>query len=92
MKSDQYCTPDQNGEFYMFLLRASIGTPLVTRDPMTDLLKAPPLPSDPSRNYDSVIATCKKYDPQAKLDRFREFAVYYGTQVYPEFLFSYKRV
>ena len=89
-KSDQYCTPNDHGNFYIFLSRAIFGASYPTSAAMPrnsggDATRRPPLmPSKAGRPHDSIV-----YRPGG--NRYDEFIVYDKAQAYPEFLIEFKR-
>jgi len=102
-KSDEYITPDANGECNIFLCRVCLGTPFVTTQTFrntTQPIRRPPcvhghIDSCQHERTDSVIAECKRTGPQYgfyDLERYREFIVYDRSQCYPELLITFKRV
>eukprot|EP00960_Hanusia_phi_P076693 768599-Hanusia_phi.AAC.2 len=91
-KSDEYCTPDRQGLCYMFLVRAVLGTPFEALQQLKMARRPPSIPGQNNRLYDSVIGVTSKSHPGAFLQKYREFVVYDGYQVYPEFIIVFKRV
>jgi len=97
-KSDQYVPPGD--EQYMLLCRVVLGRPFVTPKLHRQLRRTPCVQGhfdgDGSKpcthaRYDSLLATTKKTDKSALLERFREFVVYERGQSYPEYLIQYTR-
>lgn len=95
-KSDQYVPND--GEYFMFLCRATLGTPFVTPRQHRNIRRPPTVdgqfdswPPSSAARCDSVVGNIKKYDSSSVLDKFREFVVYDHTQCYPEYLIEYER-
>ena len=85
-KSDQYCGPiDSAGPFYMFLCRVAMGKLHIAETATPTAREAP-------EGFDSVVAVTSQTHPNASLDLYREFIVYDGAQVYPEFLVEFLRV
>lgn len=89
-KADQYAT-DAKGVFTMLLCRVAFGTPYRTKfgehwqksgsaTPKTSKLRERLAPE----GYDSVLALFER-------GKYREFIVYDGNKVYPEFLIRYQR-
>jgi hypothetical protein len=100
-KSDEYCTPSDSGSYFMFLVRATLGTPHLALSPMNNLRRPPcregghtDLDGQPCAHprADSVLAPTKSTHPNAHLQKYREFVIYDRAQCYPEFLIEYKRV
>jgi hypothetical protein len=86
-KSDQYCTPDTNGEYSIFLCRVLLGRQIHhTPANMSQQRRPPEIPHANSRVYDSVVGKSN-----ASNSAYREFIVYDRNQCYPEFLIKYKR-
>jgi hypothetical protein len=85
-KSDQYCTPDHNGTYYMLLCRVAMGTPIVVSDARSGM-RLPPLRVEAAPalgRYDSLLGRVREV-------KYREFVVYDGAQCYPEFVVEYGR-
>jgi hypothetical protein len=92
-KSDQYCTPDSKGHYFLFLSRVMLGVPHNTDVAMNGIRRPPVMDNRkwtvaPGRTYDSVLADMRPRDPNF---RFREFIIYKGSQAYPEYLIEYTR-
>ncbi|KAG2382622.1 hypothetical protein C9374_005202 [Naegleria lovaniensis] len=90
-KSDQYCTPDSNQEYSMFLSRVVLGRQIYqagasTSQSLGNQRRPPQIPNTNGRVYDSVIGKSN-----ASSSAYTEFIVYDRNQCYPEFLIKYKR-
>ncbi|EFC38991.1 TCCD-inducible-PARP-like domain-containing protein [Naegleria gruberi] len=86
-KSDQYSTPDTNGEYYMFLCRVVLGRQIYyTPMGMTNQRRPPEINGSNRRVYDSVIGQSNSSNSS-----YREFIVYDRYQCYPEYLIKYRR-
>ena len=87
-KSDQYCTPDKNGEYYIFLCRVIVGQQIHIRNSNANGIRRPPdVPNGNGRVYDSVVG-----QSNSSSTAYREIIVYDGNQCYPEYLIKYKRM
>mmetsp|Transcript_151094 Transcript_151094/g.384027 ORF Transcript_151094/g.384027 Transcript_151094/m.384027 type:complete len:363 (+) Transcript_151094:3-1091(+) len=75
-KSGQYAAKDSNNSHWFFLCRVMLGNPWITGSAMPDIRREP-------NGYDSVV-----YKPWlfSTIGHHREFVVYDGNQVYPEYL------
>jgi len=94
-KADQYCTPNKEQEFHMFLARVTLGGHCYAcNDTKTSIAghfggqrveqwKMLPEVQGTGVTYSSLVGTA--------LAR-REFVVFRGIQAYPEYLITYKRV
>lgn len=89
---------------YVFFCRVVLGCPIRTQDghtnmdspydtPMTSIWAsserelAPILGSSPPVTHHSLVA-----ETGGKLSRFREFVIYHGDRIYPEYLVAYQRM
>jgi hypothetical protein len=93
-KSFQHCDKPAsatNRSYFLFIARVVLGLPFVALAPRNKEYRAPPLPDQPSRFYNSVIAVTTETHPAAHLKTFREFVVYDRHQSYPELLVEFTR-
>ena len=87
-KSDQYCTPNSNDRFYIFLARVCLGSAYHTHSAHSDFRRPPELPHRAGRLHDSVL-----YEGAGlSVGKYREFVVYDRRACYPEYLIEYQRV
>ncbi|EFC39622.1 TCCD-inducible-PARP-like domain-containing protein [Naegleria gruberi] len=86
-KSDQYCTPDRNNEYSLFLCRVLLGRQIYyTPKRMTNERRPPEINGTNRRVFDSVIG-----NSNASNSAYRELIVYDRYQCYPEYIIKYKR-
>jgi hypothetical protein len=80
-KSDQYCTADAKGNFYMFLSRVCLGShPQISKATQNGLR----MPAE-------IVGGLRHTSVVGEHGHHREFIVYDGLQAYPEYLVVYKR-
>mmetsp|Transcript_148270 Transcript_148270/g.385403 ORF Transcript_148270/g.385403 Transcript_148270/m.385403 type:complete len:884 (-) Transcript_148270:73-2724(-) len=82
-KADEYSEADEEGLCRMLLCRASLGAILIEREKHP---AAPELEELCKLRYNSVCG-----DRWAAVGTFREFVLYEGSQVYPEYIIYYRR-
>ena len=83
-KSDQYCTPNRDQSFFLFLSRAMFGAVFDTRKPMPQTRRPPEMLRIKGRSHDSIV-----YVPGGK--HYSEYIVYDKAQTYPEYLIEFNR-
>ena len=91
-KSDEYCIADTKGICRMFVARVALGEKYEAARLLPSVRRPPRSTDQPSKQYDSVVGITTEARPDAALEVYKQYVVYDGRQIYPEFLVEYKRV